>query len=63
MSKNIVEELGDMESEVFKQLAQDEEFSSLISKFPENERKMVVGTIKGMVTNIERTLKKELSFR
>lgn len=63
MSKQLIEELGETESEIFKQLAQDEEFSSLISKFREDERKMVVGTIKGMVTNIEKTLKKELSFR
>ncbi len=64
MSKQLFEMYAkDTESEVFKQLVQDEEFSNLILKFKEDERHMVVKTIKGMVTNIEKTLKKEVSIK
>lgn len=63
MQKTNTEESSEHEVEIFKQLTQDEEFNMIISKFKDDERKLVLGTIKGMVTNIERTLKKELSFR
>lgn len=63
MAKQTFENLGEMESVVFKQIIQDEEFSGLMSKFQEEEKHVVVQAIHGMVTSIEKALRKELSSR
>lgn len=52
----------DVESEVFKQIIQDEEFHGLISKFKEDDQKIVLSTIQTMVSTIEKKLSKELSI-
>ncbi len=54
--------LAETESEVFKQLIQDEEFGGLLAKFREDEQQVVIKSIESMVTTIEKNLTKELSL-
>lgn len=54
--------LTETESEVFKQLIQDEEFGGLLAKFREDEQQVVIKSIESMVTTIEKNLTKELSL-
>lgn len=57
--KNIANE--EATSTVFDQIIKDEEFSGLISKFKEDEQRIVLKTIQDMVSTIEKTLVQELS--